>query len=97
MNKSWLAALRMWFSTPKFNPIKMMKSNKSIFGVHMGTLEDERLFENHLKELNKMMISGDINPIIDSVWRFEDVGNAQKHMHDRKNCGKIILDFSPLK
>ena len=96
VKKSWLAALRMWISTPKFNPIKMMKSNKSIFGVHMGTLEDERLFENHLKELNNMMISGDIDPIIDSVWRFEEVCDAQKHMHDRKNCGKIILDFSPL-
>ena len=95
VNKSWLAALRMWFSTPKFNPIKMMKSNKSIFGVHMGTLEDERLFENHLKELNKMMISGDINPIIDSVWRFEDVGNAQKHMHDRKNWENNLRFFSP--
>jgi NADPH:quinone reductase-like Zn-dependent oxidoreductase len=42
------------------------------------------------------MISGDIDPIIDSVWRFEEVCDAQKHMHDRKNCGKIILDFSPL-
>ena len=61
----------------------------------MGTLEDDKLFENHLRELSKMMVAGSIEPIIDSVWRFEDVRDAQKHMHDRKNCGKIILDFSP--
>ena len=85
----------MWINTPKFNPIKMMKSNKSIFGVHMGTLDDERLFKNHLRILNEMMILKKIEPVIDSVWRFENVSDAQKHMHDRKNCGKIILDFSP--
>jgi NADPH:quinone reductase-like Zn-dependent oxidoreductase len=95
VKKSWLAALRMWINTPKFNPIKMMKSNKSIFGVHMGTLDDERLFKNHLRILNEMMILKKIEPVIDSVWRFENVSDAQKHMHDRKNCGKIILDFSP--
>ena len=85
----------MWIDTPRFNPIKMMKSNKSVFGVHMGTLDDERIFNSHLQELNKMMLSGSINPIIDSIWRFEDVREAQRHMHDRKNCGKIILDFAP--
>ena len=38
---------------------------------------------------------GEINPIIDSVWRFEEVSGAQKHMHQRKNKGKVLLDFSP--
>ena len=95
VKRSWLAAFKMMIDTPKFNPIKMMKSNKSVFGVHMGTLEDDKLFGNHLRELSKMMVAGSIEPIIDSVWRFEDVRDAQKHMHDRKNCGKIILDFSP--
>ena len=37
-----------------------------------------------------------LNPIIDSVWRFEEVVEAQKHMHNRKNRGKVLLDFSPL-
>lgn len=94
--RSWFAALKMWIDTPRFNPIKMMKSNKSVFGVHMGTLDDERIFSSHLQELNRMMLSGSINPIIDSIWRFEDVREAQRHMHDRKNRGKIILDFAPI-
>ena len=35
------------------------------------------------------------DPVIDSVWRFENVADAQMHMHNRKNRGKVLLDFSP--
>ena len=93
--RSILAAIRMWINTPKFDPMKMMNSNKSLFGVHMGRLEDEDIFANHLAELGELMNQGEINPIIDSVWRFEKVADAQMHMHNRKNKGKVLLDFSP--
>ena len=93
--RSVLSAFRMWRSTPRFDPLKMMSSNKAIFGVHMGLLEDESIFKGHLATLSGMLLKGEIEPIIDSVWRFEDVAKAQLHMHDRKNRGKILLDFSP--
>tara|TARA_B110000008_G_C16952822_1_gene557017 strand:- start:269 stop:1291 length:1023 start_codon:yes stop_codon:yes gene_type:complete len=93
--RSMMAALRMMINTPKFNPIKMMNSNKAIFGVHMGRMDDEEVFRSHLKELGMLLKNGEIDPIIDSVWRFEDVSKAQKHMHQRKNKGKVLLDFSP--
>ncbi|MBC64418.1 MAG: hypothetical protein CMB15_02125 [Euryarchaeota archaeon] len=93
--KSILAALKMLINTPSFNPMKMMNSNKAIFGVHMGRMDDEEIFKNHLFELGILLGKGEIEPIIDSVWRFEEVSQAQKHMHNRKNKGKILLDFSP--
>ena len=93
--RSIISAFRMWLNTPKFNPIKMMSSNKAIFGVHMGLLDDNSIFEGHLSALSKMLEDNEIDPIIDSIWRFERVSEAQKHMHDRKNRGKILLDFSP--
>ena len=65
------------------------------FGVHMGLLEDESVFKGHLDDLSRMLSEGKIDPIIDGVWRFEDVADAQMHMHDRKNKGKVLLDFSP--
>ena len=95
--RSIIAALRMVINTPKFNPMKMMNSNKAIFGVHMGRMDNEEIFRSHLKELGRLLEKGDIDPIIDSVWRFEEVSNAQKHMHQRKNKGKVLLDFSPKK
>lgn len=93
--RSLFSAIKMWMSTPRFNPIKMMSSNKSIFGVHMGTLKDEKILKNHLSNLSKMYESGGINPIIDSIWDYREIAEAQKHMHNRKNKGKILLDFVP--
>tara|TARA_B110000014_G_scaffold201305_1_gene150960 strand:- start:495 stop:1511 length:1017 start_codon:yes stop_codon:yes gene_type:complete len=92
--RSMVTALRMWASTPRFDPLKMMRSNKAVYGVHMGLLDDESVFKGHLEALSGMLLKGQIDPIIDSVWRFEKVAEAQKHMHDRKNRGKILLDFS---
>jgi NADPH:quinone reductase-like Zn-dependent oxidoreductase len=92
--RSTLTALRMWASTPRFNPLKMMSSNKAVFGVHMGLLDDESVFRGHLEALSGMLLKGKIDPVIDSVWRFEQVAEAQKHIHDRKNRGKVLLDFS---
>ncbi|MEC7706921.1 MAG: zinc-binding dehydrogenase, partial [Candidatus Thermoplasmatota archaeon] len=66
----------------------------AVFGVHMGLLDDESTFKGHLEALSGMLLKNQIDPVIDSVWRFERVSEAQKHMHDRKNRGKILLDFS---
>ena len=83
-----------WATKPKFYPMKMIRSNNAVFALHMGLLDDESIFKGHLEALSDMLLKGKIDPIIDSVWRFEQVSEAQKHMHDRKNRGKILLDFS---
>ncbi|HIG03870.1 MAG TPA: hypothetical protein EYQ53_05775 [Candidatus Poseidoniales archaeon] len=92
---SWLAAYRMWRQTPRFDPIKMMNSNKSVFGIHMGMWDDKEVLKQHMIKLAQWLKEGKINPIIDSTFHFEDVAAAQKHIHDRKNKGKVLLDFSP--
>ena len=93
--RSRLSEMRMWWGMPRFDPIRLMTSNKAVFGVHMGLLEDESVFKGHLASLSKMLEEGGIDPVIDSVWRFENVADAQMHMHNRKNRGKVLLDFSP--
>ncbi|HEX7064872.1 MAG TPA: NAD(P)H-quinone oxidoreductase [Bacillales bacterium] len=34
---------------------------------------------------------GCLKPIVDSVWSWQDVNDAQQHMMDNKNTGKIVL------
>ena len=94
--RSRFSELRMWWGMPRFDPLRLMSSNKAVFGVHMGLLEDESIFKGHLDSLSKMLQEGKIDPVIDSVWRFENVADAQMHMHDRGNRGKVLLDFSPV-
>tara|TARA_B100000287_G_scaffold347688_1_gene335647 strand:- start:37192 stop:38208 length:1017 start_codon:yes stop_codon:yes gene_type:complete len=93
-NRSRVAELSMWWGMPRFDPLSLMSSNKAVFGVHMGLLEDQSIFQGHLEALSKLLLEGKIDPIIDSVWRFEKIADAQMHMHNRRNKGKIILDFS---
>ena len=93
--RSLLTAINMWRTTPKFDPIRMMNSNKSVFGVHMGMWKDEDVVREQMVSLAKMLEMKLIEPVIDSVYRFEDVAAAQKHIHDRGNRGKVLLDFSP--
>ena len=93
--RSRMSELRMWWGMPRFDPLKLMTSNKAVFGVHMGLLEDETVFKGHLSSLSEMLENGEIDPVIDSVWRFEKVAEAQMHIHNRKNRGKVLLDFSP--
>ena len=82
------------FKTPKFKPMQMIGANKAVFGVHMGTLNDNDLMRKHSTELLNMLENGTIDPIIDSVFRFEDCIKAHEHIHQRKNIGKVLLDFS---
>ncbi|MEE2758364.1 MAG: zinc-binding dehydrogenase [Candidatus Thermoplasmatota archaeon] len=93
--RSLWTAIKMWRTTPRFDPIRMMNSNKSVFGIHMGMWEDENIAREQMLALAKMLEQGLIDPVIDSVYRFEDVADAQQHIHDRGNRGKVLLDFSP--
>jgi NADPH:quinone reductase-like Zn-dependent oxidoreductase len=93
--RSMVTALRMVWTTPKFNPFKMMSSNKAVFGVHMGTWKDEEVLRGHMRKLGAMLSDGSIDPVVDKVFRFEEVAAAQQYIHDRKNRGKVLLDFSP--
>jgi NADPH:quinone reductase-like Zn-dependent oxidoreductase len=73
----------------------MMNSNKSVFGVHMGMWKDEEVVKQQMVSLAKMLENGLIDPVIDSIYRFEQVAEAQQHIHNRGNRGKVLLDFSP--
>jgi NADPH:quinone reductase-like Zn-dependent oxidoreductase len=93
--RSVITALRMMLTTPKFKPFNMMNSNKAVFGVHMGNWKDEAVLKKQVSALVAMLEAEQISPIVDKVFRFEQVAEAQQYIHDRKNRGKVLLDFSP--
>lgn len=90
--RNYLAAFKMWWKMPRFNPLKMMNSNKAVFGVHLGTWENEEIMREQMQEIVQMHRNGELEPIIDSIFKIEDTAKAHIHMHNRKNRGKILLD-----
>tara|TARA_B100001123_G_scaffold199576_1_gene226829 strand:- start:123 stop:1142 length:1020 start_codon:yes stop_codon:yes gene_type:complete len=87
-------ALWRQIRSPKFSPLNMIGKNKAIFGVHMGTIKDLELMRTEIEILVSMLNNKEIEPIIDKVFHFEDVANAHYYIHNRKNRGKVLLDFS---
>ena len=87
-------ALWRLIRSPKFSPLKMIGKNKAIFGVHMGTIKDLDLMRREIETLVNMLNNNQIEPIVDKVFHYTEIVNAHQYIHDRKNKGKVLLDFS---
>lgn len=91
--RSLLKAFFAMRKTPKFDPLKLMMRNRSVFGVHMGTWEDEKVMHAQLGRIVQGIQTGHLEPIIDRIFDAEDVQKAHQHIHDAKNIGKVLLKF----
>ena len=91
--RSLLKAYFAWRKTPKLDPLKMMSRNQGIFGVHMGTWDNEKVIAEQLDRIMEGIIIGKLDPVIDSIFPVEDAAKAHQHIHDAKNIGKVLLKF----
>ena len=91
--RSLFKAYLAWRRTPKLDPLKMMSRNQGIFGVHMGTWDNEEVIAEQLKRIMQGVENGILDPVIDSVYAVEDASKAHQHIHDAKNIGKVLLKF----
>jgi NADPH:quinone reductase-like Zn-dependent oxidoreductase len=81
-----LPHFRMW------NPAQLMNGNKAVFGVNLGHMwhEADRI-ATWAEALLKGCDTGWINPVVDSVFSFEQAGEAHQQLETRKNFGKVLL------
>ena len=70
-----------------------MNKNRGVFGIHMGTWNDEKVMRDHMESLFKGISEGHLSPIIDSAFSSHDVQEAHKYLHEAKNIGKVLLQF----
>ena len=91
--RSLLKAYFAWRKTPKFDPLKMMSRNQGVFGVHMGTWNDEAVIAEQLHRIIDGVNQGVLDPVVDSVFAVEDAAQAHQYIHDGKNIGKVLLSF----
>lgn len=91
--RSLWKAFKALRSRPRFDPMLMMSRNQGVFGVHMGTWNDEAVMQEQMENIIKGMKEGALTPIIDSIYDAKDVALAHQHIHDGKNIGKVLLKF----
>jgi len=76
----------------KLNPIRLMNDNKSIGGVNLGRMWDQRVrTAAWMEELLALLGDGRIAPVIDRVLPFSAAAEAHDRLEGRLNVGKVIL------
>lgn len=87
-----LGALGLWFTTPRLNPLRLLRSSRGFYGLNLAPLlRDSALARRVLEELLRMTASGEIHPEAGRVMPLAEAGAAHSLLEERRNVGKIVL------
>jgi len=90
-----LVAIKEMYSMPKYRPMDLMANNKTVMGYHLGRFKGhEWKVQRSIKKLVKLVNENDLHPIIDSKFSYDEVSKAHRYIQNRKNFGKVLLDFN---
>ena len=96
--KSIFSAAKSWWQVDKLKPLKLFDENRSVSGFHLRHLLYKQNGHDYVREVVekvfKLWQDGQIKPLIDSTYAFEDIPEAMQKLHERNNIGKITLDPS---
>jgi synaptic vesicle membrane protein VAT-1 len=77
---------------PVVTPLGLMAHNRTICGVNIGHLWDERaLLREELEAVAALWRAGRLKPRVDAVYPFTDAAAAHRRITERRNIGKVIL------
>ena len=87
-----LSLLKVALQMPWFNPIGLMNTNKSAFGVNLGQMWGEaKKISRWMQEILDGVEEGWVQPRVDKVFPFGKAGEAHAYIEARKNIGKVVL------
>ena len=83
---------RLLTQMPWYNPLVLMNANKSVFGVNIGHMWNERnKLRGWMQDILNGIEAGWVRPHVDRTFPFEQAGEAHAYIEARKNIGKIVL------
>jgi len=92
---SLLESMKEFLSMPKFRPMDLMIQNKNVMGYHLGRLAGaEDKIQRAATALHALARDEKIKPLIDKVFPFMEANKAHDYIQNRKNFGKVLLDFN---
>ncbi len=92
--RNWLQAAKAWIQTRPLHPLSLIQPNLGVFGVHLLHLgRKETVLRKAMPEIYRLMIAGEIKPILDRTFPLTRDGavEAHRYIHARKNIGKVVL------
>ncbi len=72
----------------QINPLSILRKSIAVNGIYVGSREMQEQFHKAL-ETNK------IHPVIDRVFKFEQVKEAYAFMQSARHFGKIVIELKP--
>lgn len=86
---NYFSLLPKYLNRPKFDPMKMATSNKSVMGFNLIWLFDKaHLYRKYMDEIIGMNLG---KPTIGHHFNFENIIDALKFFQSGKSIGKIII------
>ncbi len=90
-----LVAMKEMYSMPKYRPMDLMANNKTVMGYHLGRFKGhEWKVKRSINNLVDVVNQYDLHPVIDSKFLYTEASKAHRHIQNRKNFGKVLLDFT---
>jgi NADPH:quinone reductase-like Zn-dependent oxidoreductase len=90
--RNLLAAARTALRMPRFNLIGQMSDSKSVIGLNMLRLWDERgTLGPEIEALRDLMEDGTVAPVVAEAFPFERAPDAHRFITERRNVGKVVL------
>nr|VZI49877.1 unnamed protein product [Spirometra erinaceieuropaei] len=95
--KNLFSFAKSWIQMDRINPLKLQEESKVLGGFSLRSL----IFRQHAQlstifeawqELSKLFSEKKIEPIVDSVWCFEEAKEAMQKLQERNNIGKVVLN-----
>lgn len=83
-------------NVPNVNLMKLLMKRVQLTGTLLTPRSDEykaELSRDFVKHAMPHLEDGSIRPIVDTVFPFEQIADAHRHMQDNKNIGKIVLEW----
>ncbi|MCH7496581.1 MAG: zinc-binding dehydrogenase [Candidatus Marinimicrobia bacterium] len=80
--------------TVRLAPLRLMNSSKGVYGFHLGRLATRSgAVHKAFDELLVWLVAGHISPVVDRIFPYAAAGEAHAYIQDRRNFGKVLLDF----
>jgi NADPH:quinone reductase-like Zn-dependent oxidoreductase len=93
-SRNWFSVARAWLSTPRFHPLSLIQPGIGISGVHLLHLHaQEELLRKHLGQILTDVNGRRLRAVVDRTFPLTCEGAiaAHRHIHERKNLGKVVL------
>jgi NADPH:quinone reductase-like Zn-dependent oxidoreductase len=84
--------LRALPSLLALNPLALLRRNVGLYGLDLLRLWDrEAVLAAAFEELWTWVQEGRLRPVLDRTFPLQEVGEAHRYLHDRRNFGKVVL------